>query len=128
MDYLLERYGGSFVSDQYDPTSEYFQQQKIQTEKYYKQRSLNRLQQRLVSLTKQGAHGDAINFAGYIKEKTGYDIDFFEDLQKPRRTKVSRQGFAGMVANPRNFILCNDAYNRRNGLLLINFYSYLDQL
>jgi hypothetical protein len=82
LDYLEQQLGGSFVYDQYDPATEYYQQQKIQTEKYFKQRRLDRLQQRFSSLTKVLQHRDASAFTSYIKEKTGYDIDIFEDLRK----------------------------------------------
>jgi hypothetical protein len=82
LDYLEERSGGSFVYDQYDPVTEYYQQRKIQTEKYFKQRRLDRLQQRLVSLTKGLQSRADFAFAPYIKGKTGYDIDIFEDLRK----------------------------------------------
>ena len=82
LDYLEQHLGGSFVYDQYDPVTEYYQQQKIQTEKYFKQRRLDRLQQRLASLTKGLQYRDALAFTNYIKEKTGYDIDIFEDVRK----------------------------------------------
>lgn len=82
LDYLEQHLGGSFVYDQYDPITEYYQQQKIQTEKYFKQRRLDRLQQRLSSLTKGLQNRDASAFTTYIKEKTGYDIDIFEDVRK----------------------------------------------
>jgi hypothetical protein len=82
LDYLEQHLGGSFVYDRYDPVTEYYQQQKIQTEKYFKQRRLDRLQQRLASLTKGLQNRDALAFTTYIKEKTGYDIDIFEDLRK----------------------------------------------
>ena len=82
LDYLLERLGGSFVYDKLDPVTDYYLQQKRQTEKYYKQRRLDRLQQRLVSLTKELQNRADLSFAGYIKEQTGYDIDIFEDLRK----------------------------------------------
>jgi len=52
LDYLEERLGGSIVYDEYDPFTEYYQQQKVQTEKYFKQDRLDRLQHRLASLTK----------------------------------------------------------------------------
>ena len=81
LDYMEEHFGGSFVHDQYDPVTEYYRQQKIQTEKYFKQRRLDRLQQRLASLTKGLQHRPDLAFAPYIKEKTGYDIDIFEDLR-----------------------------------------------
>ena len=90
LDYLLDRLGGSIVYDQFDVMTEYYQQQKIQTEKYYKLRRLDRLQQRLASLTKQTQNRDDVTFVGYIKEKTGYDVDFFEDLQKHVDTIVAK--------------------------------------
>ena len=82
LDYLEQHLGGGFIYDKYDLVTEYYQQQKIQTEKYFKQRRLNRLQQRLASLTKGLQNRDALAFTAYIKEKTGYDIDIFEDLRK----------------------------------------------
>ena len=47
-----------------------------------KQRRLDRLQQRLAILTKGLQSKADLNFASYIKEKTGYDIDIFEALRK----------------------------------------------
>ncbi len=82
LDYLEQHLGGSFVYDQYNPITEYYQQQKIQIEKYFKQRRIDRLQQRLVSLTKRLQNSANLAFAPYIKEQTGYDIDIFEDLSK----------------------------------------------
>jgi hypothetical protein len=82
LDYLEDCLGGSIVFDQFDPATEYYQQQKIQTEKYFKQRRLDRMQQRLASLIKGLQRRDAVAFTTYIKEKTGYDIDIFEDLRK----------------------------------------------
>jgi hypothetical protein len=82
LDYLKERLGGSFVYDQYDPVTEYYQKQKVQTEKYFKQHRLDRLQQRLASLTKGLQNRTDLAFALYIKEKTGYDIDIFEVVRK----------------------------------------------
>jgi hypothetical protein len=81
LDYLEERLGGSFVCDQCDPVAEYYQRQKIQTEKYFKQSRLDRLQQRLATLTNGLEKRVDLAFAAYIKEKTGYDIDIFEDLR-----------------------------------------------
>lgn len=82
LNYLEERFGGSIVFDQYDPTIEYYRQQKIQTEKYFKQRRLDTLQQQLTNLTKGLQSRADLNFASYIKEKTGYEIDIFKNLQK----------------------------------------------
>jgi len=82
LDYLEQRLGGSFVCDDYDPVSEYYQQQKIQTEQYFKQRRLVRLRQRLSSHFKGLQNRVDLNFASYLKEKTGYEIDLFDDLRK----------------------------------------------
>jgi hypothetical protein len=82
LDYLLQQSGGSFVCDESDYVAEYYQQQKLQIEKYYKQRRLDRLQQRFESLSKGLQMRADLNFSKYIKKETGYDIDIFEDLRK----------------------------------------------
>ena len=81
INYLLSKHGGSIVYDQKDIIADYYEEQKLQIEKYYKERRLNRLQQKLVSLTKGLQNRIDLNFANYIKENTGYDIDIFEELR-----------------------------------------------
>lgn len=90
LDYLEERFGGSLVYDEFDPATAYYQQQKTQTEKYFKQRRLDRLQQRLARLTKGMQNKGAFAFAAYLKEKTGYDIDLVEDVRKRVDTIVAQ--------------------------------------
>jgi len=82
IDYLLAAHGGCIVFDQEDIITDYYEQQKLQIAKYYKQRRLDRLQQRLASFTKSLISSADLNYADYIKEKTGYDIDIIADLQK----------------------------------------------
>lgn len=98
LDYLEERLGGSIVFDQYDPATEYFQQQKIQTEKCFKQRRLDRLQKRLASLTKEMQSRADLAFASYIKEKTGYNIDIFEDIRKRVNAIVAQNEIAAKMS------------------------------
>jgi len=74
--------GGSFVYDQYDPVTEQYRQQKIETEQYFRQGSLDSLQQLLTSLTRGLINRGPLDFTSYIKDKTGYDIDILEDLRK----------------------------------------------
>lgn len=81
VDYLLSGQAGSIVFDGEDVVAAYYEQQKLQIEKYYKQRRPDRLQQRLVGLTKGLQNRADLRFAGYVKEKTGYGIDIFEDLR-----------------------------------------------
>ena len=82
LDYLDECYGGSIVYDQYDPIKEYYLKEKIRTEQYFRQGKLDRLEQQLNNLVKGPQSRVDLNFASYIKGKTGYDIDIFEDLSK----------------------------------------------
>jgi hypothetical protein len=91
IDYLNEQEDGRIIYDQFDPVAEYYQQQKLQFEKYFKQGRLDRLQQRLRSLTEGRLRRIDVNFASYIKEKTGYDIDLFENLYKRIDTILSQQ-------------------------------------
>ncbi len=80
IDYLLTTQRGSIVFDHEDIVADYYEQQKFQIEKYYKQRRLDRLQGRLLSLTKGLQNRANLAFTGYIKEKTGYDIDIFKEM------------------------------------------------
>lgn len=82
IDHLISIHGASFVLDDEDYISEHYERQKTQIDKYYKQRRLDRLQQKLASLTKEMQNRADLAFAQYINEKTGYDIDIFEDLRK----------------------------------------------
>jgi hypothetical protein len=95
LDYLEKYSGGNIVFDGYDPATEYYRQQKIQTEKYFGQRRLDKLQQQLVRLIK-GLQGRVdLDFAAYIKEKTGFDIDIFEELRKTVDAIVVRKEIRG---------------------------------
>jgi hypothetical protein len=82
IDYLLAAHGGSLVLDGEDFITDYYQQQKLQIAKYFEQRRLDRLEQRLASFIKHIQAGADVNYTGYIREKTGYDLDIFADLKK----------------------------------------------
>ena len=132
LDYLLERFGGSFVYDQSDPLTDYYLQQKIQTERYYKQRRLDRLQQRLLSLTKGLQNNVNLGFAGYIKKQTGYDIDIFEDVRKRvdaiiAQKKVRSQEELNDVGTMLHYYQQTSSYKEITDKLttLINDYSKL---
>jgi hypothetical protein len=81
IDYLLERYVTGVTPDEFADIASYYKQQKLQTDKYYTQRRLDRLQQRLRSLTEGIQNRVDLDFGNYIKEKTGYEIDIFEELR-----------------------------------------------
>ena len=68
----------------------HYQQQKQQTEKYYQTGRLDRLKQNLNSLTEYPRQKNDIFFAVYIKEKTGYQIDIFESVQRRVNTVIEQ--------------------------------------
>jgi hypothetical protein len=82
IDYLISKHAGSFVVDNEDFIGDSYQQQKLQTEKYFNQRRLDRLKQQFLRLTKGLQNQPDLTFGNYIKEKTGYDMDIFEDVRK----------------------------------------------
>jgi hypothetical protein len=81
LNYQLELHAGSIVTDGWDAAREYFDQQKLQTEAYFRGRRLDKLQQQLQRLTDGLRSRVDLQYTSYIKEKTGYDIDLFEGLQ-----------------------------------------------
>jgi hypothetical protein len=81
LNYLEEHVGKSLVLDNYNPSTDFYQQERIQIEKYIAQRKIVSLQKKLSSLTKPLQLKFDLNFPLYIKEKTGYEIDLFEDLR-----------------------------------------------
>lgn len=106
LDYHLGQHAGQFVCDGVDFIADYYQQQKLQTEKYYQQRRLDRLKQRLISLTESMRNQLDFNFATYIKEKTNFDIDIFENLHK-RVDKILSQNKIGSPKDYRDLsIMC----------------------
>jgi len=80
IDYHIEKTAGSMVYDQVDPLTDLYQQLKQQTEKYYLSRRLDRIKQRLHAMTRMPLLNSDLSFNGFIKEKTGHDIDIFESL------------------------------------------------
>lgn len=89
IDYL-ERTMVGLTHEEFEIVTGYYQQQKRQTEKYYQKRRLDRLQQKLYSLTKYPRWSVDLNFGSYIKEKTGYHIDIFENVQSRINTIIEQ--------------------------------------
>ena len=92
LDYLLEHHTGGIVFDGWDPAKEHFSQQKLQTEKYFKLRRLDRLQQRLANLTERFRFDSHLQFTGYIKGKTGYDLDLFGEVRNRVEGIIAKRG------------------------------------
>ena len=104
IDYLRERVERSFIFDGIDSVAEYYHEQKIQAEKNFEQCRLDRLQKRLISLTKGLQHKVDLNFSAHIKEKTGYEVDIFDDLRKRTEVIITQ----GKISNQKDL---NDVSN-----------------
>lgn len=81
IDYQSEKLAGSMVYDGFDPVADYYLQQKQQAEKYYQNKRIDRLKQKFQSMTESLMRRGDLNFDKYIKEKTGYETNIFENLQ-----------------------------------------------
>jgi len=92
LDYLLDNYVGIIIYDDFDPVKDYYVQQQVQAEKYFKQRKLDRLDQQLHRLTEGFKHQVNLEFPHYIRERTGYEIDIFA---------YERNRVAGVLAKQR---------------------------
>lgn len=91
LDYHLEHYIGSMVFDQWDPATDFYLQEKKETEKDYQEFRLEMLQQRLGKFVRRLRDRTDLNFEGYIKEHTGYEIDIFKELRRDVATIVSKR-------------------------------------
>lgn len=82
IDYMISVHGESFVVDNENHIQEHYERQKDQVNKYFKQRRLDRLQQKLATLTNSMERSMDLNFFTYLKEKTGYEINIVEKLRE----------------------------------------------
>ena len=82
IDYLIAKHGGSFVTGNEDFIITHYEQQRAAIQNDYTHGRLAKLQQRLAQLTKALAGSTDLQYGDFIKEKTGYNIDIFEDLRK----------------------------------------------
>jgi hypothetical protein len=77
LDYLMNHFTGTIVCDDFDPMKDYYEQQKIQVDKYFKQRRLDRLEQQFRRLIEHFKHSLYLEFEHYIRETTGHEINIF---------------------------------------------------
>lgn len=91
LEYMIEHYTGSFVLDDYDPSKEYYLQEKKQVEKYYKERRLERMRAKLANFTQDLYLKRDTIYQYHIEEKTGHRIDLYENL-RVRTNKIIQNG------------------------------------
>jgi hypothetical protein len=82
IDYILQQTASEdLLKDQVDALVDYYGLQKQQIEKYFQKHRLDKLQQRLHSLTMFPLRRVDLTFNDYIRRKTSYQIDIFENLE-----------------------------------------------
>ena len=80
IDYLLENTTGRIKFDQVDPKENYYRQLKQRTENEYQKGRPEQIRKWLQEIIAMRTKSGDLNFGKYIKEKTGHDIDLFENL------------------------------------------------
>ena len=80
LDYFIDR-SASIKYDGFDSV-EHFKHLKQQTEEHFQKARLTRLKQWLRDMTAEPRETGDLNFDRYIKEKTGYDIDIFDNFHR----------------------------------------------
>ena len=82
LDYLAGRIEGDLDPDQIKSIKDYYIQQKIQAEKLFQKRRLDKLVEQLANLKRLVYVFTDLKYDMYIKDKTGYDMDLYEELRK----------------------------------------------
>lgn len=90
INYSLEKSGSTMKIDGQDPRESRYQKLKQQTEKYFQNEKLEKLQQTLAKVLEEPRDRVDLNFDNYIKEKTGYEIEIFQNI-KERVDKITEQ-------------------------------------
>lgn len=91
IDYLFQKTVGHFKWDDFDPAIRRCEKLKLKTEKLYLAKNLKGLEKLLRDITKERQQMGDLTFGSYIKEKTGYEIDVFENLNNPvKRRNTSK--------------------------------------
>ncbi len=91
IDYSSEKIGSALPkTDEFDPI-EYYEGLKTHVHQYHKKGSLSRLKQWFRDFSEMPLEGRDLNYNRYIKDKTGYEIDIFENFRK-RLDKIIEKG------------------------------------
>lgn len=81
-DFLIATHGASIVFDNVSSIAAYYEKLKLKAEEYCNKNQLSKIKLRLAKLIERHIRRADLSYAIYIKEKTGYEIDLFEDLRK----------------------------------------------
>lgn len=86
LDFNIDRLAGQFVCDGYDGTKEHFLSQKQKTEAA---KNPYQLQQQLATLAENTRPKDETALTAYVKEKTGLDLENFEEWQNREQARAA---------------------------------------
>jgi len=100
IDYSLEKSGNIIKIDGKVPAVSHYQKLKQNTEKYFKQRKLEKLHQTLLKTLEDPLARVDLSFDNYIKEKTGYEVDIFKNIQE-NVAKIIKQN---KIKNEKEFV------------------------
>jgi hypothetical protein len=100
IDYIIEKIASeNLTSDDFEVIAGYYRRQKQQVEKHFELGRLYNLQQQLNKLTEFPTRGCDLTFNEYIKKKTGYNIDIFDNL----RIRVKEIIMQNQIKNKKQF-------------------------
>jgi hypothetical protein len=98
IDYHLDDPSAAFKTDDFN-SNLYYESLKEQTLEHYNKGRLTKLKQWFRDLTEMHIETRNLNFSKYLQNKTGYDIDIFEDYFK-RVEKIIKKG---MITTDKQF-------------------------
>lgn len=79
LDFLKEHFSKSIIVDGRSTIGEYYEQQQLLVEKYYQKKATSLLKKKFESLSAPLLRRGDLEFARYISEKTGKDLDIVSD-------------------------------------------------
>jgi len=88
IDYLFQKTVGHFKWNDFDPAIRRCEKLKLKTEKLYLAKNLKGLERILRDITKERQLIGDLTFGSYMREKTGYEIEVFENLNNEAKQSV----------------------------------------
>jgi hypothetical protein len=82
VDYYIDLYSNLKNKDKFLPIIDHFRKIRNQTNEHFEKGRSVKLKQWLKDLTEMPRETNDFNYVLYIKQKTGYDFNIFEDFEK----------------------------------------------
>jgi hypothetical protein len=113
IDYLISKDAQTIIYEDYSPVLEYYENKKNQLKIYLQKRQLSKIEQvfNLISIRRQRELD--FNFNIYIKDKTGHNIDIFENLIY-RANIIIEQNYINSKEEEFDIVAAIDFYRKKN--------------